>query len=129
MSFSKPRSSTVITERSVAKVAVQRDRQSVKVCTIIKHHFATTASFLPTENPKMAAYAIKVLYVLKIIGERMVATPPTVKAKLFITRAFTLGLSDAQPQKTRPRVFATPMQERMKAHCSGEQPVRVNGQR
>lgn len=52
----------------------------------------------------------------------MVAMPPTVRAMLFNTKAFT-RLSEAHPQKTRPIVLVTPIIDKMKAHLSGVQPV------
>lgn len=51
----------------------------------------------------------------------MVAMPPTVKAILFKSNAFTRE-SAAQPQSTRPTVLAMPIIDNMNAHLSGEQP-------
>lgn len=58
---------------------------------------------------------------MNTIGEMMVAMPPTVKAILFKSNAFTRE-SAAQPQSTRPTVLAMPIIDNMNAHLSGEQP-------
>lgn len=42
-------------------------------------------------------------------GRRAVAIPPPISATLLIARAFTLGKSETQPQKTRPAVLVIPI--------------------
>ena len=50
VSFSRPSSSTVITERSVANEAVGCEEVSIKDCSIRQH---MQWAHLPTENPKI----------------------------------------------------------------------------
>lgn len=82
VSFSSPSSSTRMIDLSDAKHAM--------------------------DKPNIAEYVIKSSYLAKM-GTKAVRMPPTVRAILLMNKASTLGLSDTQPLKTRPKVLNTPI--------------------